>query len=145
MIFITLVPWIEVRGSIPYGLLVGINPVTVFILCTIANIIIFFPIYFGLTYLYKYVEKWKYTKNITKKVVGLARKKGKPYIDRYGVLGIAVFIGIPLPGTGVWMGTLIAWLFGLDWKKGFLSAALGVIIASTIVFALSYGAINVVK
>ena len=145
MIFITLIPWIELRGSIPYGVLVGIDPITVFIITVIVNILIFFPIFFGLTYLYKYVSEWRYTKKITKKVVEKARKKGKPYIEKYGVIGIAIFIGIPLPGTGVWMGTLIAWLFGLNWKKGFLAAALGVLIAGAIIFTIMMSGATIIN
>ena len=60
----------------------------------------------------------------------------KGYVERYGELGVAVFIGIPLPGSGVYSGALGAYLIGLKFKKFILASVIGVLIAGIIVTAL---------
>lgn len=135
VILITMVPWIELRGSIPVGIGMGLDPWLVLFTVLIFNILIFFPIFFGLRFIYSFLSKWKFFE----KTVTRIRKKGEPYIKKYGVIGLALFIGTPLPGTGVYAGTLLAWLLGLKWQKAFLAAALGVLIASSIIFAAVMG------
>jgi uncharacterized membrane protein len=57
-------------------------------------------------------------------------------IERYEEIGLMAFVAIPLPGTGAWTGALIAFLFGLDFKKSLLVIAIGVLIAGVIVTSL---------
>ena len=133
---ITLVPWIELRLSIPYGIFkTDIAPIYVFLMAVVVNILLFFPIYFGLKFAYKYLIRWKFFEKTTTRI----RKKGEPYIKKYGFIGLGIFIGIPLPGSGVYSGTLLAWLVGMGWKKAFAAAVIGVLIAGGIVFGLAWG------
>jgi uncharacterized membrane protein len=64
------------------------------------------------------------------------RKKGNQVIERYEEIGLLLFVAIPLPGTGAWTGALIAFLFGLDFKKSIMVIAIGVFIAGVIVTSL---------
>lgn len=123
---ITLLPWIELRGAIPVGIFVlGLDPLIVFALSTTVNVLVFFPLFYGLTWCYKYFERFSFAKRI----VGGARKKGEKAMSEYGFLGLAVFVAIPLPFTGAWMGTLIAWLFNLQKRRAFLAIGSGVVVA----------------
>ena len=79
----------------------------------------------------------KFAKWLDKKV---DKNKGK--IEKYGYLGVVLFVGIPLPGTGAWTGCLVASVLELDKKKSFLAAVIGVIIASIIMMAVSFGIIS---
>jgi len=133
MALITLAPWIELRGSIPYGIGVDLNPTIVFVTVIVINILLFFPIYFGLKFAHKYLVRWKFYERTTIRI----REKGEPYIKKYGFIGLGIFIGIPLPGSGVYSGTLLAWLVGMGWKKAFAAAIIGVLIAGGIVFGLA--------
>jgi len=130
---ITLVPWIELRGSIIYGIGKGLNPASVFFTAVVINILLFFPIYFGLKFAYKYLIRWKFFEKTTTRI----REKGEPYVKKYGVIGLGVFIGIPLPGSGVYSGTLLAWLLDMGWKKAFVASIIGVLIAGSIVLGLA--------
>ena len=130
---ITLVPWIELRGSIIYGIAEKLDPVVVFFTAVVINILLFFPIYFGLKFAHKYLARWKFFEKITTRI----REKGEPYVKKYGVIGLGVFIGIPLPGSGVYSGTLLAWLVGMGWKKAFAASIIGVFIAGSIVLGLA--------
>jgi uncharacterized membrane protein len=130
---ITLLPWIELRGSIIYGIAENLNPVVVFFMAVVINILLFFPIYFGLKFANKYLKRWKFFERTTTRI----RRKGEPYVKKYGVIGLGVFIGIPLPGSGVYSGTLLAWLVGMEWKKAFAASVIGVLIAGSIVLGLA--------
>lgn len=131
---LTLIPWVELRGSIPYGIASGINPLLVLIIAIIINTILFFPMYIGLSMFYKYIAHW----GIAKKVIEKAKEKSRKY-EKYETLGVMLFVAIPLPGSGVYMGTLISWLLGLRWEKALLSIFLGVIISGLFVFSLVHG------
>lgn len=67
----------------------------------------------------------------------VAKKKGT--IEKYGYLGLFLFVAIPLPGTGAWTGALIAAVLEMNRKKSFLVIAIGVFVAGLIMMALSYG------
>jgi len=136
---ITLVPWLELRGSIPIGVAIGLNPWMVLASAIILNILIFFPVYFGLRFLYKYIQNWR----IVKKILGSVEKRSQKMINsKHGVLALAIFIGVPLPFTGVYTGSIIAWITGMNWKKALLAVTIGVLIAATIVFAIVMGAVT---
>ena len=65
-------------------------------------------------------------------------EKHKGTIEKYSYWGVAIFVAVPLPGTGAWTGTLIASVLGLDAKKSFLAAVLGVLVATAIMTVISY-------
>lgn len=140
VIITTLLPVAELRGGIPLGLALGLDPLTVILTCFIVNCLVFFPVYIGLTLLYKGVfSRFKWARSLMNRI----EKRGKKYIDRYGIPGLIIYVGIPLPVTGAWTGTAIAWLFRLDWKKSFLTICAGVAIATVIVSAITLGLFSV--
>ena len=137
--FITVVPWIELRGSIPYGIGSGMNPAFVFFFVLALNIAIIPLIYIGLEVFYKrFFIRYRLFRNVVESV----RKRGEKYIQKYGLLGLAIFVGIPLPGTGAYSGTALAWLLGMKRGKSFLSVALGVLMAGILVTLFSVGLFN---
>ncbi len=62
------------------------------------------------------------------------RERSRKYVRRYGVLGLIIFVAIPLPGTGVWTGSLAAYLIGMDRKSSITSLAVGGLLSNTITF-----------
>jgi uncharacterized membrane protein len=71
------------------------------------------------------------------------RKKFNQSYETWGKIGLVIFIGIPLPGTGVWTGATAAWLFGLKKKEALFYVALGDILAGVIVTSISLGVIKI--
>lgn len=69
------------------------------------------------------------------------RKRAKPYVDRYGILALSVFVAVPIPATGVWSGAVIAYLFGFDKAKAFIALSIGGLmsIAITSMVAMIFG------
>ena len=139
LIFIvSMLPIIELRGGLIAATLLEVKFIQAFIICFIGNIL---PVPFILLLIEKIFEllkKWNPTKKIVTKLETKTLSK-KEQIDKYGYLGLLLFVGIPLPGTGAWTGTLLAVLLHLNKKKSFIAISLGVLLAGIIMSILSYG------
>ena len=143
LIILTLAPFLELRASIPYGILVKqMNIAAVFIICVITNILLAPVVYI---FVDKFIHLFFYFKPLEKlyhKYVEKTQKKIHKYVEKYGTIGVAIFIGIPLPGSGVYSGALGSYVLGLGFKKFMLAAALGVLIAAVIVTAVTFVGLN---
>ena len=139
---VTLIPALELRASIPYGILGseawGITPglmswPVVVVVCVIVNILLGWAVFFLLAPVLSWFERLAVFRRFCSPVLARTRRKLKPYVDRYGELGVAVFIGIPLPGSGVYTGAVGAFLLGLDRRKFAVANVIGVLIAAAAV------------
>lgn len=135
---ISLLPILELRGGLIAARILGVEFIKAFIICYIANIIPVPFILLFINYLFNKISKWKPTKKIVDWLSNKTLKK-KDQIDKYGYFGLFLFVGIPLPGTGAWTGSLLAILLNLDKKKSFITIAIGVLAAGIIMSLLSYG------
>jgi uncharacterized membrane protein len=136
----TVSPISELRGGIPLGISLGLNPLLTFFIAIIANALIFFPVFFVLRLFY---DKVLFRIPLFDKYLDNLRKRGKPKVEKYGFWGLALFVAVPLPLTGAYTGTILAWLLGMDWKKAFPAVGLGVIIAGVVVLLITLGVINI--
>lgn len=137
---VSMIPLVEERGGLLAASLLKIDMVKAVLICVIGNII---PIPFILFFIKK-VLKWMEKHHMSKIVDWVENKarKNKPKIDKYGFWGLMLFVGIPLPGTGAWTGSLVAALFDMDLKKASVSILLGVFLAAIIMTIVSYGALG---
>ena len=134
LILITLAPFLELRASIPYGILgLRMNWLTVAVICIVVNIILGIIVYFLLDKFVDLVVRIKWISKIYDKIVIKTRHKIEKYVEKYGEFGMALFIGIPLPGSGVYSGALGSYLIGLGYKKFIIANIIGVVIAGVIV------------
>ena len=134
VMLLTFVPWIELRGSIPLGIATGIDPFVVLILAIVLNIALFFPLWFVLDRLYEQTKNWR----IVRWTIAHTLKR-KATVEKWGVLGLAIFVAIPLPFTGVWTATILAWILRMPVHRSFAAIALGVVGAAVIVFLATMG------
>ena len=139
---ISLMPILELRGGLIAAALLGLDPVPSYIISMIGNIL---PVPFILLLINKVLVWMRKSKiNFLNKTANWLYgkvEKNKGQIEKYGYLGVILFVGIPLPGTGAWTGSLIASVLELDRKKTFLAVLAGVVIASIIMMILSFGLI----
>ena len=135
---ISLLPILELRGGLIAAALLGLDPIPSYIISIIGNLL---PIPFILLLINKVLDWMRKSKHFSKIANWLDSKveKHKGQIEKYGYLGIVLFVGIPLPGTGAWTGSLIASVLEMDKKKTFLAVLLGVFLASIIMMVLSFG------
>lgn len=141
--FISLLPILELRGGLLAASLLGVNPMRAYIISIIGNVI---PVPFILLFINKILE-WMGKSSIEwiRNISNWIQKKGdknKNSIEKYGYLGLLLFVGIPLPGTGAWTGCLVASLLHLNRKKAFVATMGGILMASVIMMIISYGIIG---
>jgi uncharacterized membrane protein len=132
----TVLPISELRGGIPLGISLGLNPWFTFFIAIIANALIFFPIFFALRLFY---DKVLFRIPLFNKYLGNLRRRGEPKVEKYGFWGLFLFVAVPLPFTGAYTGTILAWLLGMDWRKAFPAVALGVVVAGIVVLLITLG------
>ena len=135
--FVSMIPLIEERGGLILARMLGLNMWEGVFWCVLGNII---PIPFILWGL-ESVFHWMAEHHLSGIVAKLEKKAAdnKPKIDRYGFWGLTLFVGIPIPGTGAWSGSLVASVFDMDTKKASFSILIGIALAAVIMTAVSYG------
>ena len=138
---ISLMPILELRGGLIAAALLGLNGIKSFIICFIGNIIPIPFILWLITPIFSYLKKTKLFSGFVNKLEDKAMSK-KDQIERLEYIGLMLFVGIPLPGTGAWTGCLIAALLNMNKRKAMLYAILGVIMAGVIMMILSYGILD---
>ena len=135
---ISMMPILELRGGLIAASLLGIGVFNAIIICVIGNIIPIPFILFFITPIFNWMKKTKLFSPIVEKLEAKSMAKSEQ-IQKYEFWGLALFVGIPLPGTGAWTGALIAALLGIKTKKASLAIFTGIIIATIIMTIISYG------
>lgn len=135
---ISMIPILELRGGLIAATLLNLKIIPSFIICFIGNIIPIPFILWLITPIFNYLKKTKLFSSMVTKLENRAIKR-KDQIEKLQYIGLLLFVGIPLPGTGAWTGCLIAALLNMDKKKAMLYAILGVLMAGLIMLVLSYG------
>lgn len=135
---VSLFPILECRGGIIVGRLLGLPLVSTIVVSVIGNIL---PIPFILLFIkkiFKWLRPTKLMGPIVTKLEEKAMKKSDA-LEKGEFIGLLLFVGIPLPGTGAWTGALIASLLGIDIKKASVAILIGIAMATTIVSLIMYG------
>lgn len=139
---VSMLPIIELRGAIPIGLGLGLDLVPTFIVAILGNILpVPFLILFSKKVLF-WLAGFKKIGPFFQKIIDRAEEKSKKF-GKYELVALMLFVGIPLPGTGAWTGSLIAALLQLKAKKAFLFISLGVVIAGIIMSLASMGVLGI--
>ena len=135
---VSLFPILECRGGIIVGRLLGLPLVATIIASVIGNIL---PIPFILLFIkqiFRWLKPTKLMGPIVTKLEDKAMKKSSA-LEKGEFIGLLLFVGVPLPGTGAWTGALIASLLGIDIKKASVAILIGIAMATTIVSLIMYG------
>ncbi|MBI3997447.1 MAG: small multi-drug export protein [Armatimonadetes bacterium] len=135
---LTALPWIELRGSIPLGLALGWHPLAAFAVGVAANCLIIVPSYYVLEVCY---HRWFSRVAFLRRLVERVRERGAGLVERYELLGLALFVAVPLPGTGAYAGVTLGWLMGLNRWRAWGAVAAGVVVAGIAVTLVASGAV----
>ena len=135
-----MVPVVELRGAIPYGVIAGLSVPEAFILAVLGNLA---PIPFLVVFTRKMFE-WLRTKSnwldgLVRRLEAKAEKK-RDIVEKSEFFGLVLLVAIPLPGTGAWTGALVAAMLNMRLKRAMPAIILGVLIAGIIVTSVTYGA-----
>jgi len=146
-VLIGMIPIAELRGAIPWALAAppiggGLTWPTACTFAIIGNFIPVIPLLLFFEKVYTFLSRWTLFEKFFQWLFARTRKKGK-MIERYEMWGLIIFVGIPLPVTGAWTGTLAAFLFGVKWQKAAFAIIGGLFMSATIVTLLTLGILNI--
>ena len=139
--FISMVPIVEIRGAVPVAVANDLNLFWTYVICILGNML---PV--PIIYLFaRKVLVWGSDKKVIGKFFSFCLEKGekggRKLQEKAGqglFVALLLFVGIPLPGTGAWTGTLAASILDMGFKKSVLACMGGVLVAGTIMFCLSF-------
>lgn len=138
--FISMLPVVELRLGLPYGIALGLDYPLALTAAVLGNML---PVPFIILFI-RQIFAWM-RRHMPKldgfvaKIESKAHLKGET-VQKYGPLGLLIFVAIPLPGTGAWTGALVAAMMEMRLKRAFPAIAIGVVIAAVIVSVITYGA-----
>ncbi|MCV6630109.1 MAG: small multi-drug export protein [Flavobacteriaceae bacterium] len=124
----------EAKVGIPFALLKGLNPYMVFLVCYIANLLVYPIMLFFLETINRHFVKWRPYKKGAIFVAKRAKKGTADKIEKYGYIGLLFFVMLPVPGTGVYAGSIATYLFNMERKKAFIANAVGIFFSSVIIW-----------
>lgn len=144
VMFTAALPIIELRGAIPVGISLGLSPIHSAIISFIGSMIPVPFILFTIRPIFNYLKKTKAFKNMVNRLTDRSIAKSGE-VQKYGAWGLFIFVAIPLPGTGVWSGSLIAALLNMRFKLAFPAIFFGNFTAGIIILLFSYGFLNIIS
>lgn len=140
---ISMVPVVELRGGLPYGIGFGLPYWAALTAAVLGNML---PVPFIIVFI-KRIFKWMRTKSLRMNdLVNRLEKKAenkRGTIEKYGLFGLIILVAIPLPGTGAWTGSLVAAIMNMQVKHSVPCIFIGVLIAAGIMTAVTFGVIHV--
>ena len=141
--FISMVPVIELRGGLPYGITLGLDYPLALTAAVLGNMV---PVPFIIVYI-RHIFTWlrKRSKWWDEKIARLEKRahlKGR-VVRKYSTIGLCILVAIPLPGTGAWTGALVAAVLDMRLKKAIPAIFLGVCIAAAIMTMVTFGLIHI--
>jgi len=142
VMLLSLVPWVELRLAIPFGITKGLPPAVAFLAAVVASWAVILPTFLVLDLFYH-----RFLSRVPAVQWGIdeVRHRGRRYVERWGVLGVGVYVSLPLPGPGVYSGAILAWLFDLPRRQAVLALALGSMVSAFLVTVISTGVIALIR
>jgi len=133
VLFFAMLPIFELRGAIPFALFVEkMAWPEAYLISVLGNAIPVIPLLLFLEPAEKYLGRWRPFRRFFDWLFARTRKRGK-LVDRFKVLGLVLFVGIPLPVTGAWTGCAAAYIFGVEKKKALPAILFGILLAGIVV------------
>lgn len=135
-------PFGEAKVGIPYAIMNGVNYYVALVVCFTANVLVFPVMLFFLNFINKHFLKWRFYKRGAIFVARRAKTGAGKNVQKYGFWGLLLFVMMPIPGTGVYAGTIAAFLFGFERKRAFLANTIGIFLSCVIVWTMSILAVE---
>lgn len=139
--FLSMVPVLELRAAIPYGVANGLSPLAALGTAVLGNLV---PAPLIILFIRR-IFSWLKTKNRVRRLIERLEQRAarkSELVQKYAWLGLCLLVAIPLPGTGAWTGALVAALMNMRLKRAMPAICLGVVIAGFIMTGLSYGFVH---
>ena len=135
-------PFGEAKVGIPYAIFNDVNIYLALLFCFIANVLVFPVMLFFLDSVNHYFLRYRFYKKSAIYVARKAKLGAKKNVQKYGFWGLIIFVMLPIPGTGVYAGTIATYLFVLDRKQAFVANTVGIFLSCLIVWAMTIATVK---
>jgi uncharacterized membrane protein len=133
LVFVTaMLPVVELRGAIPLGLSLGMNPIEAYFLSVLGNLVPVIPVMLFLRYVAGRLCRFPWFRHASDRFFRRVKAQSE-VIKRYGPLGLVLFVAVPLPSTGAWTASIAAFLLGIRIRHAFFAISVGALLAGGIV------------
>jgi uncharacterized membrane protein len=142
VMILSIAPFVELRLAIPYGITKGLHPLLAIAAAVAATWVVIVPMFLVMDLFYeRFISRIPLVRHFVEEV----RARGRNYVERWGVVGVGVYVSLPLPGPGVYSGTVLAWLFGLPRRQAIISLATGILVSAILVAGISTPVIALIR
>lgn len=141
ILFLSILPVTELRATIPLALTLGMSPLRAYGLAVTGNLLPVIPALLLIDPVSRWLRYIPPVDRIFQKILQRTRKKTRS-VEKYGVVGLFLFVAVPFPITGAWTGIIIAWLLGMNIAQAALAISCGVALAGVLVTLASLGVIK---
>jgi len=142
VVLFSIAPFVELRFAIPYGITKGLHPLVAVAAAVAASWVVIVPMFLIMDLFY---NRWLSQVPLVRHFVDEIRTRGRPYVERWGVLGVGIYVSLPFPGPGIYSGTVLAWLFGLPRRQATVALVLGVLVSGFLVAGISTPMIALIR
>lgn len=139
--FLSMVPVLELRAAIPYGVANGLPPLAALIPAVLGNLVPVPIIILFIRRIFNWLKTKSRVRRLIERLEHRAARKSR-LVHQYAWLGLCLLVAIPLPGTGAWTGALVAALMDMRLKRAMPAICLGVLIAGFIMICISFGFVH---
>ncbi len=130
-------PFGEAKVGIPYAIFNGVNIYLSFLVCFLANVMVFPVMHLFLKYINRHFLRWRFYKKSAIFVARRAKTGAGKNVQKYGFWGLLIFVMVPIPGTGVYAGTIASFILGLGKRKAFMANTIGIFVSCVIVWGVT--------
>lgn len=138
---VAMVPVLELRGAIPFGLALGLSPGLAYLMSVIGNLIPIPAVMLLIRTIFRWLCRWPWWERKVRWLERRAENKGE-VVRKYSILGLIILVAIPLPGTGAWTGALVATLLDIRIQVALPCILIGVLIAGGVTLGVASGIIH---
>lgn len=136
ILFLSMMPVTELRGAIPIGIAMDLDPFGVYISSVVGSSLVAIPLILTFRHILNFIRGISFLKNISKKIDNKIESSMKK-LKSASVLGLILFVGVPLPTTGTWTAAAIASILHMRIKNAFLGILVGNMVAGVVVTGIS--------
>ena len=142
VMLLSLAPVVELRIAIPYGITKGLHPAVAVAAAVVATWAVIVPTFLIMDLFYdRFFSRIKLIRHIVEEI----RARGHGHVERWGVVGVGIYVSLPLPGPGVYSGVVLAWILGLPRAPAILALAAGVLVAALLVAGIVTPVIHLIQ
>ena len=142
VMLLSLAPVVELRIAIPYGITKGLHPLVAIAAAVVATWAAIVPMFVVMDLFY---NRFFRRIGLIRRIVEEIRARGRGHVERWEVIGVGLYVSLPLPGPGIYSGVVLAWVFGMPRRPAIIALAAGVLVSALLVAGIATPVIHLIR